>query len=168
MAGTGGSSSSCQPNGSVGSASGPGYAVFWLWMMEPSGRRALEPDLEPRADVHHLAVGWRFREALAHLGEVVEPADEDEAGDERGAGQVVEQQVQRRAVRRLPGQFCRDRLAQVAPGPAADKPLQPGRRRIRLNPPNVALGPGHRVEVGLPDDRGFPVEPASTDHGPVP
>ena len=47
MAGTGGSSSSCQLRGSAGSASGPGYAVFWLWTMEPSLRRALEPDWNP-------------------------------------------------------------------------------------------------------------------------
>ena len=58
---------------------------------------------ESRADVRHLLMDRRLGQPFTHFGEVVEPANEDETGDQRGPGQVVEQQVQGAALRRLVG-----------------------------------------------------------------
>ena len=86
---------------------------------------------ESRADVCMTLIGGAVGQAFPHFGECVGPAEEGEAGDERGPGQVVEEQVQRR-----PGI---DLLGQLLPRWPSAGCRRPGSRPAAAGPP--ARGP---------------------------
>ena len=97
--------------------------------MEPSLSSALDPSRKPEqmsrmTRCGALAIRSRSRGR-------VRPAEVDEAGDQRGPGQVVEQQVQRRAARDLVGELLGDGGRAGPPRPASDEPLQTSAARDR-------------------------------------
>ena len=100
--------------GSSGSLSGPD-APCSAARERAVGEERHRPGAETRADVLH-AVFRSVLHALSEGRQLVGPAEEDEAGDQRGAGHVVEQQVQWGSGPDLVGQFLSDRFTEVATG----------------------------------------------------
>ena len=111
---------------------------------------------EAGADVTH-ATGRGLGEPFAQFGVPVHPADVDEARDERGPGQVVEQQVQWRAAGHDVGELLGDGGAQSAAGLASHEPFETFRHGIGLDAPYVTLATGHGVEVRAVKGHGLPV-----------
>ncbi len=123
----------------------------------PLGNSALEPSRKPE-QMPRMSLLGSAAESLAHAGDDVGPAEVGEARDQRGAGDVVEQEVQGRAGLDLFGQFLGDGRAQVAPGAGADQALQRLVGRVAFDAHDVSLSTGGDGELGLVEDRGLPAD----------
>ncbi len=145
MAGTGGSSSSCQPRGSAGSASGAGCAVFWLCEDRAVVARALEPARKPE-QMSRMRPGGALVNRSRSLGVRGPPSGSRRSRrsawirpGRRAAGAAACRPLD------FVGQLLRDGRAQVAAGPAS--------RRGGCRPAMCRLGPMRRMSRSRPGDR---------------
>ncbi len=111
---------------------------------------------ETGADADHLGPG-RIRQPLAELGHVIGPAEPGETGDQGGAGQVIEEEVQRSPGLDLLGHFGGDGLTEVSSGAAPDQSLQTFGCRLGHDLGDVALatGLGDQPRFGQGGGRAF-------------
>jgi len=69
---------------------------------------------------------WSNAHGLSHTGKVIRPSHIGKSGDQRGTGEIIEQEVQRRSCFDLRGKFSEKSRSQIPAGPAADQALEPG------------------------------------------